>query len=408
MDDYFPSVTISMIITSDIFAAYLKCPSKCWLRFQGEEAAGNMYSQWAGKQNQRYRNEALKRILDNLDKDDFTCAPTQPVDIKLAKWKLAVDLVARSKNLESSIHALERIPSEGRGRSAQVIPIRFTFFNKLTRDDKLLLAFDALILSEMLGLVVSLGRIIHGDNYSTLQVKTSAQTRELHKLIRKIDEVFSSPSPPDLVLKRHCGECEFQSQCRQRAIEKNDLSLLAGMTEKELRKFNSKGIFTVTQLSYTFRPRRRSKRLATKPEKYHHSLKALAIREQKIHIVGNPQLRIEGTPIFFDVEGLPDRDSYYLIGIRFKTSDGIIQHSLWADRTEEEKIWTEFLSVLSGIENPVLIHYGSFETTFLKKMCNRYGGPPEDSALSKAIATSVNLLSVIYSQVYFPSYSNGL
>lgn len=51
-----------------------------------------------------------------------------------------------------------------------------------------------------------------------------------------------------------------------------------------------------------------------KQEKYHHSLKALAIREKKIHIVGNPELKIEGTPVYLDVEGLPDRGFYYLIG----------------------------------------------------------------------------------------------
>ena len=41
-------------------------------------------------------------------------------------------------------------------------------------------------------------------------------------------------------------------------------------------------------------------------------------------------------------------------------------------------------------------------------MCDRYGGPREDSAAAKAIASSVNLLSVIFAQIYFPSYSNGL
>ena len=82
------------------------------------------------------------------------------------------------------------------------------------------------------------------------------------------------------------------------AIEKDDLSLLAGLPDKEKAKLNSRGIFSVTQLSYTFRPRRRSKRQAGRPEKYHHALKALAIREKKIHVVGTPQLRIEGTPGF--------------------------------------------------------------------------------------------------------------
>ena len=92
--------------------------------------------------------------------------------------------------------------------------------------------------------------------------------------------------------------------------EKDDLSLLLNISAKERKKFHTNGIFTVTQLSYTFRARRRPKRLAGKREKYHHSLKARAIREQKIHIVGSPELKIEGTPVYLDVEGLPDRDFY--------------------------------------------------------------------------------------------------
>jgi predicted RecB family nuclease len=137
----------------------------------------------------------------------------------------------------------------------------------------------------------------------------------------------------------------------------------SNMTEKERRKLNSKGIFTVKQLSYTFRARRRPKRLVGKREKYHHSLKALAIRERKIHIVGSPELELEGTPVYLDVEGIPDRDFYYLIGIRVKTAEQVIQHSLWADSVDEEKrIWTDFVGILLGIENPVLVHYGGYET----------------------------------------------
>ena len=116
----------------------------------------------------------------------------------------------------------------------------------------------------MLGRKIAIGKIIHGDDRNTLKVKTSALTGEVLKLTGKIATLLSNPSPPDLVLNRHCAECEFQTRCRQKAIEKDDLSLLSGMTEKERKKFNSKGIFTVTQLSYTFRPRRRPKRLAAK------------------------------------------------------------------------------------------------------------------------------------------------
>ena len=181
------------------------------------------------------------------------------------------------------------------------------------------------------------------------------------------------------------------------------------MSAKERQKLRSKGIFTVTQLSYTFRPRRRPKQMRDKREKYHHSLKALAIREKKIHIVGSPELKIEGTPIYLDVEGLPDRDFYYLIGLRIGNGESAVQHSLWADTVADEgKIWREFLAILETVEKPVLIHYGSYEKTFLARMIERYGGPTGSISAVKSIHSALNLLSFTYGRIYFPTHSNGL
>jgi len=138
-------------------------------------------------------------------------------------------------------------------------------------------------------------------------------------------------------------------------------------------------------------------------------LKALAIRERKVHVVDSPELKLEGTPVYLDVEGLPDRDLYYLIGVRFKIAGEIVQYSLWANnKTAERGIWSDFLGVLSGLENPVLIHYGTYETTFLKHMSRRYGPPEKDSVPGLAMASRLNLLSVIFGSIYFPGYSNGL
>lgn len=396
-----------MIISSDIFEAYLKCSSKCWFCLRGEETDGNMYSQWLQRQNQSYRKEALKRLLESVHKADSIVAPSRLVNIKKAKWRLAADFVVRKNNIEASVHAIERFFSYN--KPVQLIPIRFTFSNKLTKGDKLLLAFDSLVLSEAFKHEISHGKIIYGDRYSQSKVKVSLLTREVRKCISKIATLIGNNAPPDIVLKRHCAECVFQAMCRKKAIEKDDLSLLAGMNEKERKKYNSKGIFTVTQLSYTFRPRRRPKRLRDKREKYHHPLKALAIREKKIHIIGSPELKIDGTPIYLDVEGIPDSDFYYLIGLLIRNRNSLVQHSLWADSPKDEvTIWNNFLAILSSIEKPIIVHYGSYESSFLKRMIERYGGSPEGSAPGKAIKESINLLTVIYSQIYFPGFGNGL
>ena len=234
-----------------------------------------------------------------------------------------------------TISIVARAPSAGRGKAAKFIPIRFVWANKVGRHDKLLLAFDALALSKMLGRDVPAGKIIHGDDHAVLKVKTSGLMSEVRTLVDKIATLLSSHLPPDLILNRHCSECEFQTRCHQKAADKDDLSLLALMTEKQRKKFHGKGIFTVTQLSYTFRPRRRPKRLRDKREKYHHALKALAIRERKIHVVGSPELKIPGTPVYLDVEGLPDRDFYYLIGVRIGKNAAAVPRAGNAPRREQ-------------------------------------------------------------------------
>jgi predicted RecB family nuclease len=401
-----------MKITSDLFQAFLKCPTKCWLRAAGEPGSGNTYAEWVKSQTASYVATQTACLLSESPKDESAVSLILE-NFKGDEWRLAASMVARAElntyTIESKLHAVERIPPEGRGRPAKFVPMRFIFTNKLGRDDKLLLAFDALVLSEAVTREINVGKIIHGDNRATLKVKTPALASEVRKCIGKIAALLSTPTPPDLVLNRHCAECEFQARCRQKAIETNDLSLLASMSAKERQKLRSKGIFTITQLSYTFRPRRRPKRMRDKREKYHHSLKALAIREKKIHIVGSPELKIEGTPIYLDVEGLPDRDFYYLIGLRIDNGESAVQHSLWADTVaDERKIWREFLAILETIENPVLFHYGSYETDFLKRMRERHGEPPNGSAAAKAVQSGVNLLSHIFAQIYFSGNSNGL
>ncbi|MGD0261588.1 MAG: IS66 family transposase [Verrucomicrobiota bacterium] len=432
-----------MKLKAELFQAYLNCPTKCWLLSQAERGAGNVYAEWVKQQNQAYRNESLQRLLETVPNGERVMAPTSD-GIKPAKWRIAAELVVQAPwvnasdsvqsdalavterprhpgdggaepgpqpeqwFLESAIDALERVP-KSRTRAAHLVPIRFIRDNNLTKDDKLLLAYDALTLSQVLGRQITAGKIVHGDELVTMKIKTTPLARQARKTVEEIATMISSGSPPDLVLNRRCSECEFEARCRQEATAKDDLSLLSNMKGKERSKFNSEGIFTVTQLSYTFRPRRRPKRLRDRREKYHHALRALAIRERKIHIVGRPELKIDGTPVYLDVEGLPDRDFYYLVGARVHRAGSAVQYSFWASSLEEEKtVWSGFLELLSTIANPVLIHYGSYETTFLKRMCDRYYRPPDSSAAGYGIKAALNALSFLFAQIYFPTYSNRL
>ena len=398
----------AVVVTSCLFEAFLACPMKCYLLSKGEIAADSDFTSWVATQAETYRLESVRKLTaEHLHK--LVRGTIEPGRRESASWHFALDQTFRTQDLEASPQVVQRVPQKGANSSAQLVPIRFVPANKLTNYDKIVAAFEALVLAKSFGEKVSVAKIVHGEKRSVFTVKANLLSRTISKAVSGISTLLSSPTPPDLLLNRHCSECVFQERCRKQATEKNDLSLLSHMTDKDVARFKRKGIFTVHQLSYTFRPRRRIKRLAGQPEKYHHALKALAIREQKIHVAGKPELHLDGTIIFFDVEGLPDREFYYLIGVRLEGKNGTDKYSLWADSIpDEERIWKDFLNIMSGVDCPILMHYGSYEITFLKRMCDRYGGPPKDSIVDKAIMSSVNLLSVIYARVYFPTYSNSL
>ena len=148
-----------MIVNFQIFEAYLECSTKCWLRSRAEPTTGNAYAEWARAQNEAYFEGGLKSLREILPESDRVIAPALTNYCEDATWRLAIDVRLRTNDLESRLQAVERIPSEGRGRSLQFVARRFEFANKLTKNNKLLLAFDAFVLSEAVGRKVSLGKI---------------------------------------------------------------------------------------------------------------------------------------------------------------------------------------------------------------------------------------------------------
>ena len=119
-----------------------------------------------------------------------------------------------------------------------------------------------------------------------------------------------APTPPPLVLNKHCPLCPFQRLCHAQAEQEDNLSLLHGMTARAMRQYEKKGIFTIKQLSYLFKPRKRKKGSRKPPPVTHKvELQALAIREKKIYLQELPALSRQPVELFVDMEGFPTEDS---------------------------------------------------------------------------------------------------
>jgi predicted RecB family nuclease len=416
--------TNDAVVTAALFSAFLKCPTKAYFLAHGELPPETYFSNVETEIALKFKSLAWRMLQDS----DESSMP-----LTFGKMADNVSLATASRWIDCDTAVLDFALShqgatERRARklivTSPIVPVVFTPWEKPTLSDNLLLCFGALALSQSIGIHSEIGTLFFGDNLRRKTVRVADHAEEFNQIISAIGTILPGGQEPQCILNEHCVVCDFQLKCRTIAIERDDMSLLSGMAPKERRKTLAKGIQTILQLSYGYRPRRRrrtkpdAERAVRSVDKHHihptsrhdYKLKALAIKKNRIHVVGTPSLNLCGVPVFIDVEGMPDRDFYYLIGVRFDSFDEKIEHSFWADRLEDEhRIWEQCLRTIKSLENAQLVHYGAYEIHFLRRMKKRYVSTTEEiEFIDRLIETSVNLVACMNGCIYFPTYSNSL
>ena len=211
----------------------------------GEPTSGNTYAEWFKTQNQSYRVVQTERLVEESRKCGIA-ASRGSENLLAAKWRLATTLILRSETNQSGTGKATSMPLHaplvGRGKVAQFIPIRFVSHDKLGRDARLIVAFDALGLSEALGRGVQPGqnhpwrepRHTQRENYGARPAKCGSESR---KSLR----CFRTRRRPNLSSIGTAPSAQSRARCWPKAIEMDDLGLLAGMSANERQKLRSKG-----------------------------------------------------------------------------------------------------------------------------------------------------------------------
>src|SRR6266478_421601 len=409
-------------ISAAIFSAFLRCPTKAHLLAIGEPAPGAFFVDVEARISSMYKAAAKQqlhtgaKVTELLEFGQLWCS----LDYDSITHYVDCDTVVYDFALPQHRNGV-RQPQKS-SPFGNLVPVLVLPWDKPDFSDSLLLCFGALALSQAIGTLTDTGTLIYGDGYRHRSVRIGDHVVQTHQAIEAIRASRSSREPPPLVLNKHCAVCDFQPRCGGLAFEHDDLRLLTATPGKVRAKCNAKGIFTMTQMSYGYRPRRRKR---TRPDaegstksakrtapvvKNDHELRAVALKKNQIHVVGAPALKFESVPIFLDVEGMPDRDFYYLIGLRFECGGEQVERSFWADGLDGERaIWENCLETLKAIGNVQIVTYGGYETRFLKRMKERYILAPGDlEFVGRLIETSVNLVGCIYGKIYFPTFSNSL
>jgi predicted RecB family nuclease len=390
------------VITSEVFVAYSQCPRKAFMLLfsedKGEPHDYPLILEERRDQNRtRYREKFLQSHPDakQYEAKDFK------------KHEFLLNATLKSGQLEAYCVALTKVNSndpENRRNSYEPTIVTGTY--SITPEQKTELLFVSLVLERIQKKLPTVGRIVTMDE-KVHRVKLDKGYRGVKAYLKTLEPWCSTqPSEaPALILNKYCPSCQFRDICREQAEKENNLSLLDRMTAKAIQKYNKRGIFTVQQLSYLFKPRRkRKKRKNPEPIKHSLELQALAIREKKIYIQEMPELIRQPVELFLDIEGIPDQHFYYLIGLLVCAGPKPVQHSFWANTLEDEgMIWNQLLSKLNEYPEAPIYHYGSYELRALNELTKRYSNDTQE--IEKRL---VNINSAIFGKIHFPAFSNGL
>jgi predicted RecB family nuclease len=396
-----------MKITNEILEGYLNCKYKGHLKLAGESGTSSDYEAMTTTARAVAREAAVARLLARFGEGD-ACRGNAITPTTLRKGApLLADATFEDDAMSLRLDALKRADGASNLGGYHYLPVLHVHGEKVGRQQKVLLAVLALALADVQGLRPAVGLVARGPDARLGKVRLDARLyRQAEQALAELGRLQQGGEPPRLTLNSHCQVCEFRQRCRKQAEEADDISLLGGVGEKELRRYNRKGIFTLTQLSCTFRPRKRGKRVKRTSYNHYTALRALAIREKKVHVYGTPDLPRKSVQVFLDAEGSEDGGFAYLLGVIVVEGEAQRSHSFWADSANQEvEVFDAFLDLLEGHDDLALFHYGSYERKLLKRMrkvVKRKG------LVDRILGNAVNVLSVIHASVYFPTFSNGL
>ncbi|MFZ2960697.1 MAG: TM0106 family RecB-like putative nuclease [Candidatus Ozemobacteraceae bacterium] len=390
---------MNQAITTKLIEAYSLCAKKAFLLLNGQQVKSqHPYEVILQAQEASSRQVYFAR----LRKEPRTPEQSREVDLA-AGDEFLTNVLLSVDGLKAHCDALLRISERSKLGNYAYQPVKVVSTRTISRSDVVGLAFMGHVLGKIQARPPGAGIIVFQGERSS-KVKILTKYKRIRGIIDTLTAWMQEPvkDVPPALLNKHCPSCSFCNACRQQAIAEDNLSLMGRMTPPLLRKYNGKGIFTVKQLSFLFRPRR-SRKGRKRPVRHSLELQALALRTGNIYIEQLPEVPRGSVELFVDLEGVPDRKFYYLVGLLICRENRTQYLPFWANTIEDEKqMWSSFVSQLAALPEVAIFHYGAFERKAFTALAQRHGSGFD---LAKRL---VNISGAVFGKVYFPVYSNTL
>lgn len=388
------------MITDKLIEDILNCEYKAYLRLNNHNFPKTGFQKWQNKLKNKY-------IAKYFEFNIYNTIQNESIEVLTKKRNYrgyAINPSYKTDNYDISFDFIQI--KDNKDNLKTLVPILISPKENISKYDKILICLKSLALFEELGKIFYEGRVIFGSENKSIKFSFKTYMIEAKRIYDKLKTLIKSNKEPQLYQKDHCKVCEFQDHCFSKLKEEDSIALFRRVDEQELQKQHKKGIFTVKQLSYTFKPRKKSKRVKTKVSPYYLSLHALAMRENKIYVFEKLELEPSDIRIYVDMEGNTTGSFIYLIGIIVCKNNEEKKYSFWANNNDEEtKIFLQIIDVLKSLHDYKIYYYGNYEAKVFRRIISQFNDEKIESQFNNK---TINILKEIYRKIYFPTYSNSL
>jgi predicted RecB family nuclease len=222
-------------ITRDIIESYLNCKYKGHFKLAGEGGTPSDYETMTTAARQASRIAAVAKLVARFGGCD-ACPEMAVTAVTLRQGKtLLANAELADEDLSLRFDALKRADGSSKLGDHHYLPVLHHDADTVRRQQKVLLALHGLALARMQGLRPAVGLIVRGPDARLVKVRLDAKLyRQAEQVLDEVKRLQTGGEPPRLMLNGHCQVCEFRQQCRKQAEQADDISLLAGVGEKEL------------------------------------------------------------------------------------------------------------------------------------------------------------------------------
>ena len=194
------------LITSDVVVAYAQCPRKAYkLLYPDTQGIPHAYLAIVEEETRKNRANHVKKLLGKYP----DAMPYSPEGLHKGT-SIMFEGTLVSEDLQAYVDVLTRMEETGSERRHPYTPTLLVGTHKISKEQKLQLAFIGYVLSKLHKEKPAYGTIMGGGNKSQLTVLETLY-KDIGHIVSKLRAWTSAqaPEPPPIILNRHCPLCQF-------------------------------------------------------------------------------------------------------------------------------------------------------------------------------------------------------